>query len=165
MKIPGFDLDEDLTLELIERLGLKEVLQTNRKEREQGQGRGQGREQEREQGREQEREQGRERGQEREGVSPLKFQLSDGGNNLSGGQKQRLGLLRSLQVKRPIMILDEATSDLDHESRNQVFEILRERAAQGCTILLVTHDRQIADQCDANFVLPHGKSVKMTSYL
>ena len=154
MKIPGFDLDEDLTLELIERLGLQEVLQTKR-------------ELELERGRERElgRERGQERGEEREAVSPLKFRLSDGGNNLSGGQKQRVGLLRSLQVKKPIMILDEATSDLDHKSRNMVFDILRERAAEGCTILLVTHDRQIADQCDANFVLPHGKSVKMTSYL
>ena len=95
-----------------------------------------------------------EEGEEKEGRGGgLDFVLKDGGANLSGGQQQRVGLLRSLQVQRPVMILDEATSDLDEKSRDAVFDILQERSRSGCTIILVTHDRSIADRCDLNLDL------------
>ena len=74
--------------------------------------------------------------------------LHDGGNNLSGGQQQRLALLRALQIKRPVLILDEATSALDSKLRDVVFELLRERAAAGCNVILVTHDNELAQRCD-----------------
>jgi ABC-type bacteriocin/lantibiotic exporter with double-glycine peptidase domain len=82
------------------------------------------------------------------GGSPLDFQLQEGGSNLSGGQQQRLALLRALQVHRPVLILDEATSALDTELRDVVFALLRDRASQGCNVILVTHDREIAERCD-----------------
>ncbi len=82
------------------------------------------------------------------GGAPLDFQLQEGGCNLSGGQQQRLALLRALQVHRPVLILDEATSALDTELRDVVFALLRDRASQGCNVILVTHDREIAKRCD-----------------
>jgi ABC-type multidrug transport system fused ATPase/permease subunit len=82
------------------------------------------------------------------GPKPLEFQLQEGGNNLSGGQQQRLALLRALQVQRPVLILDEATSALDQELRMVVFDLLRERAASGCNVILVTHDMELASRCD-----------------
>ena len=82
------------------------------------------------------------------GSQPLEFQLHEGGNNLSGGQQQRLALLRALQIQRPVLILDEATSALDSELRDVVFGLLRERAQQGCNVILVTHDKELAEQCD-----------------
>jgi ABC-type multidrug transport system fused ATPase/permease subunit len=82
------------------------------------------------------------------GEAPLDFQLQEGGSNLSGGQQQRLALLRALQVHRPVLILDEATSALDTELRDVVFALLRDRASQGCNVILVTHDREIAERCD-----------------
>lgn len=129
MRIPDFELDEEKTLVLIERLGLMTALE-NRGEKQD------------------------EEGEEKEGRGGgLDFVLKDGGANLSGGQQQRVGLLRSLQVQRPVMILDEATSDLDEKSRDAVFDILQERSRSGCTIILVTHDRSIADRCDLNLDL------------
>ena len=82
------------------------------------------------------------------GSDPLQFVLQEGGSNLSGGQQQRLALLRALQVERPVLILDEATSALDERMRDIVFALLRERADAGATVILVTHDMDIAAQCD-----------------
>ena len=80
--------------------------------------------------------------------NPLEFELHEGGSNLSGGQQQRLALLRALQTDRTVLILDEATSALDGELRSVVFDLLRERAEAGCNVILVTHDRELAQQCD-----------------
>ena len=82
------------------------------------------------------------------GPQPLEFQLHEGGSNLSGGQQQRLALLRALQMERPVLILDEATSALDKELRDVVFDLLRQRAQEGCNIILVTHDTELAEQCE-----------------
>jgi ABC-type multidrug transport system fused ATPase/permease subunit len=87
------------------------------------------------------------------GSSPLDFILQEGGSNLSGGQQQRLALLRALQLHRPVLILDEATSALDAELRDVVFALLRDRASLGCNVILVTHDRELADRCDDVFEL------------
>jgi ABC-type multidrug transport system fused ATPase/permease subunit len=89
------------------------------------------------------------------GSDPLNFELQEGGSNLSGGQQQRLSLLRALQIQRPVLILDEATSALDQALRDTVFELLRERANTGCNVILVTHDLELANQCDE--VLDLGK--------
>lgn len=91
------------------------------------------------------------------GSNPLDFILQEGGSNLSGGQQQRLALLRALQVKRPVLILDEATSALDGELRDVVFELLQERAATGCNVILVSHDKELAQKCDK--VLDLGKII------
>ncbi|MDA0728866.1 MAG: ABC transporter ATP-binding protein [Bacteroidetes bacterium] len=82
------------------------------------------------------------------GADPLAFHLVEGGQNLSGGQQQRLALLRALQLNRPVLVLDEATSALDDGQRDRVFALLRERAASGQTVLLVTHDKDLAARCD-----------------
>ena len=82
------------------------------------------------------------------GSNAFTFELQEGGSNLSGGQQQRLALLRALQVQRPVLILDEATSALDHELRDVVFNLLRDRAQEGCNVILVTHDMKLAEQCD-----------------
>ena len=74
------------------------------------------------------------------GAQPLDFVLNEGGSNLSGGQQQRLALVRALQWRRPVLILDEATSSLDPAMRDAVMAVLREEAAAGTTVLLVTHD-------------------------
>ena len=92
------------------------------------------------------------------GASPLTFDLQEGGSNLSGGQQQRLALLRALQIQRPVLILDEATSALDSELRDVVFGLLRERAQEGCNVILVTHDKDLAARCDD--VLDLGASPK-----
>ena len=83
------------------------------------------------------------------GENPLDFKLNEGASNLSGGQQQRLALIRALRRDQPVLILDEATSALDEKNRDIVFELLRRRANQGTNVLLITHDRDIADRCDS----------------
>ena len=80
------------------------------------------------------------------GEHPLDFLVQEGGSNLSGGQQQRLALIRALQLKRPVLILDEATSSLDRALGTEVLRILEEEAAQGTTVILITHDEAVADQ-------------------
>lgn len=87
------------------------------------------------------------------GPSPLDFKLQEGGTNLSGGQQQRLALVRALLEPRPVVILDEATSALDERMRDLVFEALEYRRDQGALILLVTHDSQLAENCDSRLDL------------
>ena len=81
--------------------------------------------------------------------------LSEGGSNLSGGERQRLGLLRALAHERPVMILDEATSAVNLSIKGTVIKMLKEYAQQGGTVLLVTHDMDLAKQCDSILDLGH----------
>ena len=82
------------------------------------------------------------------GEAPLDFHLNEGGTNLSGGQQQRLALVRALQVVQPILFLDEATSALDDATRDSVFGVLKELTAMGVNIIIITHDRELASNCD-----------------
>lgn len=63
---------------------------------------------------------------------------------LSTGERQRLALLRAMTAENRVLLLDEPTSGLDAESTGVVEALLRERLAQGTTLLLVTHDPQQA---------------------
>lgn len=82
------------------------------------------------------------------GSNPLEFKLSEGGQNLSGGEQQRLAILRAIQINRPVLILDEATSALDVRMRDIVISILKEQASKGVNVIIVTHDEELASQCD-----------------
>jgi ABC-type iron transport system FetAB ATPase subunit len=63
---------------------------------------------------------------------------------LSTGERQRLALLRAMTPENRVLLLDEPTSGLDAESTWMVEVLLKERVAQGTTLLLVTHDPQQA---------------------
>lgn len=76
--------------------------------------------------------------------------LLEGGNNLSGGQRQRLALACALLHDAEIYIFDEATSNIDAESENEIMEIIRE-LAQRKTVLLITH--RLANAIGANQIL------------
>jgi len=91
------------------------------------------------------------------GHRPLEFVLSEGGQNLSGGEQQRLAILRAIQINRPVLILDEATSALDVEMRDIVIGILQEQASTGVNVVIVSHDEELASQCDTLLKLeaPH----------
>lgn len=69
-------------------------------------------------------------------------------NELSGGQKQRVAIARSLIAKPQIILGDEPTGALDSVTTGEVMNLLREVNQQGMTMILVTHEREIAEKTD-----------------
>ncbi len=69
-------------------------------------------------------------------------------NEMSGGQKQRVAIARSLITKPDIILGDEPTGALDSVNTIEVMKLLREVNMQGMTMILVTHEREIAEQTD-----------------
>ena len=67
---------------------------------------------------------------------------------LSGGEQQRIALARTIIKKGNIILADEPTGNLDEENKNQVLNILKELKNLGKTIIIVTHDLSIANECD-----------------
>ena len=69
---------------------------------------------------------------------------------ISGGQQQRVAIARALAMHPKIMLFDEPTSALDPEMINEVLDVMRELAASGMTMLVVTHEmgfaREVADR-------------------
>jgi len=69
---------------------------------------------------------------------------------LSGGQKQRVAIARALAMNPKVMLFDEPTSALDPELVGEVLDVMRELAASGTTMIVVTHEigfaREVADQ-------------------
>lgn len=65
-------------------------------------------------------------------------------SQLSGGQKQRVAIARGMAMDPELMLFDEPTSALDPELRDEVLLVMRELAASGMTMLIVTHEMQFA---------------------
>jgi lipoprotein-releasing system ATP-binding protein len=80
--------------------------------------------------------------------------------DLSGGQQQRVAIARALAMDPALVLADEPTGNLDTESGNQVFGLLREfNRERGTTFLVVTHDPRLADRCDRVIELVDGSIV------
>ena len=77
--------------------------------------------------------------------------------NLSGGQKQRVAIARALVNDAELILADEPTGALDSENGKQILNILKEINKQGKTVLIVTHDNEIANQCNRIIKLKDGK--------
>ena len=78
-----------------------------------------------------------------EAVGLSKFAKADV-NNLSGGQKQRVAIARALCMQPDLMLFDEPTSALDPEIVGEVLEVMRGLAADGMTMVVVTHEMAFA---------------------
>jgi ABC-2 type transport system ATP-binding protein len=86
-----------------------------------------------------------------------RLNLADTGNRIvkdfSGGMRRRLDLAASLVATPPVLFLDEPTTGLDPESRNDLWELLRELIAEGTTLLLTTQYLEEADRLSDRIVL------------
>lgn len=76
---------------------------------------------------------------------------------LSGGQQQRAALARALANNPPIVIADEPTGNLDSETSRAVLTLFRSLADAGTTVIIATHERDIADVIDRSIMLEDGK--------
>lgn len=83
-------------------------------------------------------------------------------NNLSGGQKQRLAIARAIVSKPDIIFADEPTGNLDSATGDKVEDLLFGfNKKLGSTLIIVTHDNDLAAKCDMQVHLKDGKVVKV----
>ena len=80
---------------------------------------------------------------------------------MSGGQQQRVAIARTLSYGPEIILADEPTGNLDSENTHILMEMLKElHEKQKTTILLVTHDRDVAAYAERTLLLQDGKFIE-----
>jgi len=75
---------------------------------------------------------------------------------LSGGQQQRVAIARALANDPPVILADEPTGNLDSETSAEIFRLFGELAADGKTLLVVTHDREAATSVSRTITIADG---------
>jgi len=81
-------------------------------------------------------------------------------NQLSGGQKQRVAIARAMVIEPELLLADEPTGQLDSQTGMAVMELFRQLNRQGMTVVVVTHNDEIAACADRTICLRDGKVVE-----
>jgi len=85
--------------------------------------------------------------------------VGDRGNMLSGGQRQRIALARAILRRPQLLILDEATNELDSESEEYIQQSIQ-KIRKTCTVVLVAHRLSTVEQAGRIYVIEHGMIVE-----
>ncbi len=93
------------------------------------------------------------------GLVGLQDRLDHRPNELSGGQQQRVAIARALANNPEIILADEPTGALDSKSSLEIIELLKKLNTDGNTIIIITHDKNIAQHARRNVFLKDGKII------
>jgi len=77
-------------------------------------------------------------------------------SEMSGGEKQRTAIARALVTKPRLILADEPTGALDSKTSDQIMDLLKAANAQGVTMLIVTHEPEVAEQCQRTIRVRDG---------
>ncbi|MDO3680534.1 amino acid ABC transporter ATP-binding protein [Paenibacillus ehimensis] len=80
-------------------------------------------------------------------------------SQLSGGQKQRIAIARALAMSPAVMLFDEPTSALDPEMVGEVLDVMKELAAEGMTMVVVTHEMGFAREVGKRLIFMDGGKI------
>ena len=80
-------------------------------------------------------------------------------NKLSGGQKQRVAIARAIVNQPSVILADEPTGALDSKTAQEIMEVFKDLHQQGKTVIIVTHDMGVAEQCDRIIEIADGQIV------
>lgn len=99
----------------------------------------------------------RERAMELLGLVNLSHRLEHLPEELSGGERQRVAIARALSVYPPVLLADEPTGNLDSATGVEILKLMRDvNQRLGATVLVVTHDRGVAESCSRQISLRDG---------
>lgn len=94
---------------------------------------------------------------ERVGLGPRMNHLPA---EMSGGQQQRVAVARAIAARPPVILADEPTGNLDTKSTKEVMAILHELKDEGRTVIVITHDNEIAEEAERVIRVRDGKVVE-----
>lgn len=89
----------------------------------------------------------------------LKARMEHKPSEMSGGQQQRVAIARAIAQAPPVILADEPTGNLDSGSTREIMEILKGLHAEGRTVILITHDNEIADRAKRIIRIMDGRIV------
>jgi putative ABC transport system ATP-binding protein len=80
-------------------------------------------------------------------------------SQLSGGEMQRVAIARALAIEPTLILADEPTGNLDSKTSDEILRIFERLHGDGATILMVTHDQEVANRCQRSMTLKDGRFI------